>query len=481
MENLASRFRESAAGVVTVSVDSEALAQLDDDRLLWANEQISVHRRHLDLYAAAIAGELALRSRRELGFAGLAQRKGFISPEALVQSLSQLSRAEASKLVRIGSLLSVGAQTGSSADRFPAAPPWQASLLAAVSAASLSTDAADAIRRGLGDVDSAVTGAALALASEVLVIEAESLTVDQLLRTARQRRTELDADSVARREKQQRDDRSVKRWIRSDGMYALSGVLDPESGRVIFAALDDVLSPRRGGPRFVDSTDLGRADPFLADPLLADPLLADPILADPRTDEQATADALVAMVSLAVDADPGTLFGGRRPAVRVLVSERAMRAESGRGYLEGTADAVAWETVSRHICEDGIVGVQFDDEGQCVNVGRERRLFTSRQRTGLAARDGGCRFPGCDRPPSWCEAHHIVNWHRDRGSTNIADGILLCRFHHLLVHNNAWQILRDGAAYWLKPPVSEDPLQILRPMPSRSPALAELLTRRLVV
>ena len=51
----------------------------------------------------------------------------------------------------------------------------------------------------------------------------------------------------------------------------------------------------------------------------------------------------------------------------------------------------------------------------------------------------------------------------------------------MLVHNNGWQILRDGAKYWLKPPVSEDPLQILRPMPSKSPALAELLSSRLVV
>ena len=62
-----------------------------------------------------------------------------------------------------------------------------------------------------------------------------------------------------------------------------------------------------------------------------------------------------------------------------------------------------------------------------------------------------------------------------------SDGISRCRFHHMLVHNNGWQILRDGAKYWLKPPVSEDPLQILRPMPSKSPALAELLSSRLVV
>ena len=468
MENLALHFTESAADVASVHVDHEAIRLLDDDGLFSANEQISVHRRHLDLYAAAVAGELARRSRRELGFSGLAQRKGFTSAEALVQSLSQLSRTEASKLVRVGSLLSevAAAEAESIGECADVALPWQASLVAAISATTLTTDAADAIRCGLGDTHTAITGAMLASATDALLIDAPGLTVDQLFREAREVRNGMDEEGIARREKQQRDDRCVKRWIRSDGMYALSGVLDPENGRVIFAALDDVMSPRRGGPRFVDSTEIERASS---------------ILADPRTDEQVMADALVAMVHIAVDADKGTLFGGRRPAVRVLVSEKAMRAESGRGYVEGTANAVTFETVSRSICENGIVGVEFDDDGQCVNVGRDSRLFTSRQRTGLAARDGGCRFPGCDRPPSWCEAHHIVLWHRDRGETNIADGILLCRFHHMLVHNNGWQILRDGAEYWLKPPVSEDPLQILRPMPSKSPALAELLSSRLVV
>jgi hypothetical protein len=112
-----------------------------------------------------------------------------------------------------------------------------------------------------------------------------------------------------------------------------------------------------------------------------------------------------------------------------------------------------------------------------VNVGRVQRLFTERQRTGMAVRDGGCRFPGCDRPPSWCEAHHIDQWQRDNGKTNVADGVLLCRRHHLLLHNNHWQISRTGGAYWLRPPRSIDPAQELLPMPRRSPLLDELLER----
>ena len=69
-------------------------------------------------------------------------------------------------------------------------------------------------------------------------------------------------------------------------------------------------------------------------------------------------------------------------------------------------------------------------------------------------------WPGCDRPPSWTEAHHIDEWAADHGLTNIADGILLCKRDHLRLHNDGWKITRDGAAtYWLIPPPGVDPDQ----------------------
>src|SRR3546814_1221434 len=64
------------------------------------------------------------------------------------------------------------------------------------------------------------------------------------------------------------------------------------------------------------------------------------------------------------------------------------------------------------------VPILFDSAGQVVNVGRDQRLFTARQRIALSARDGGCIWPGCDRPPSWCEAHHIDEWQRAEEHTS---------------------------------------------------------------
>ena len=101
-------------------------------------------------------------------------------------------------------------------------------------------------------------------------------------------------------------------------------------------------------------------------------------------------------------------------------------------------------------------------------------LFTARQRTGLAARDGGCRWPDCDKPASWCEAHHIDHWKAEHGATDIADGILLCRAHHLLLHNNHWHVTRTGADYWLIPPARLDAEQSPIPIPSKSPLMLEL-------
>lgn len=115
----------------------------------------------------------------------------------------------------------------------------------------------------------------------------------------------------------------------------------------------------------------------------------------------------------------------------------------------------------------------FDSRGQAVDMGREQRLFTRAQRVALAARDGGCRIPGCDRPPSWCEAHHIVEWSRG-GRTDLRDGILLCRHHHLLVHDNGWRIERDHDRYHLIPPAREDPLRRRIAMPTKNPLIRRM-------
>ena len=403
---------ESAAAVALLGRD---FGSLSDDALVEALGTVAVHRQSVDVIAAAIAGEIARRSARELGYDGMALKAGFLSPTALVQSVTGGTRADAAKYVAVGAAL-------------------DSTVGSAVLDGTLSVDAADAIQRGLGMIDATASP---------LIEAASSLDATELYRRARDLREQLDADAMARREREQRDLRYLRYSRRADGMVRGSFLLDAVDGGLVASALDAVLSPRRGGPRFVSA---GQA--------AADAALQ----ADARSTVQVAADALVAIVRLAVDADSGTVFGSRRPAVRVVLT-------TDRAVLEDSGEAVSLATVERFICDAGTIGIRFDSDGQVVNVGRSQRLFTERQRTGLAVRDGGCRFPGCDRPPSWCEAHHLDQWQHG-GRTDLADGVLLCRRHHLLVHNSQWRISRRGADYAITPP-GGDPVA----MPTKSHVL----------
>jgi Domain of unknown function (DUF222)/HNH endonuclease len=82
---------------------------------------------------------------------------------------------------------------------------------------------------------------------------------------------------------------------------------------------------------------------------------------------------------------------------------------------------------------------------QPLDVGRATRVVSPAQRTALAVRDGGCVFPDCSRPLTWCEAHHLVSW-LDGGATDLPNLALLCRAHHRAVHEGGWQLARgpDG-------------------------------------
>jgi hypothetical protein len=338
-------------------------------------------------------------------------------------------------------------------------------LIAAAAAGAVSLAAADVIRRGLGVADDAVTETQLRAEAERLIAQASTVTPELLLRLARQSRAELDHAAVERGEKERASMRYVRRF-RRDGMSGGSWLLpDEDGGLEIDTALRLLLAARTGGPRFTE------VDERLPD--------AEAAIRDARTIEQVLADGFAQIFHIGIAAEPSIVPGAQRAAVRVVVEHSVLEARRGSALLEDTLTAVTFGKLEEYLCEGGTVAVVVDQHGDIVNFGREQRLFTARQRAALAVRDGGCRFPDCEKPPSWCEAHHVDFWARDRGKTDLENGVLLCRYHHMLMHNASWEILRREGAFWARPPAAIDSEQTLVEMPSRNPIVAGIRQRRM--
>ena len=452
---------------------SASLESFDDQRILDTQASLGEARRRLDAASARIAGIVDHRSRRELGSLGLAQRTGYRTPEKLIQHLTGSTARDASTLVTVGVIMR---EASAPTPEFVDPSPWLRSVGLAVAAGSISVAAAEAIRNGLGKPSEHVTVDQLRAAVDDLLLDALVLDADKLHQHARDVRDALDAEGVADRELRIHDQRSLRRVRRPDGSLRIILDMDLESGAFVDDLLDKMISPRRGGPRFVTEEDRLREQA---------------IVDDPRTVPQLLLDGFVGVVRIGVDADTTesrAIVGSRQPSVRVLVNLEALESGEGFGRIESTGvpgsgetaavTAVSIETIERIACSDGTITVGFDADGQVLNLGREQRLFSSAQRIALAARDGGCRWTDCDRPPSWTEAHHSQHWQADSGRTDVADGILLCRHHHMLLHNNHWGITRDGTDYWLTPPTDVDPTRTPRLLPSHSAALRDLLGAR---
>ncbi|PXA70784.1 HNH endonuclease signature motif containing protein [Cryobacterium arcticum] len=401
-----------------------------------------------------------------------------------------------------------GAGGGDGTDTAPAAAPveipalpWHTPIAHAVTDGSLSAAQAHAIRTGLGDIDTVVTADVLAENLATLLEEARTLTIDQLIRRARRMRDRLDEAGISKREQKAWEDRYLRIWTLDTGQVRINGLFPPEQGAYITAVADGLTGPRRGGVHFVDPD---RA------------AWAKAVQDDPRSTDQLTADGFIDLIKAGSTINPNRMLGGRTPAVRILKTQRPNtrptapltgRPETqqptrltvdpspvpplgpplqllrnpddillplpdgtGHGYIEGNPAPVSQETIDRLICDAGTVDITFDPTGQPLDVGREERLFTPAQRIALAARDGGCRWGDCTKPPSQTEAHHIEQWKRDDGRTDIRLGILLCNPHHRLLHNQGWQILEHQGRYWLRPPATVDPGQRLIELHSKSPA-----------
>ncbi|MFE5410132.1 HNH endonuclease signature motif containing protein [Microbacterium sp. NPDC056569] len=422
--------------------------RLDDDALLSVIQSATTLVRAGESVRIAASGVVSARSTRASGHGGLAQKRGHRSAVALIQDLTGSTRADATKQVRIGEALAAASvSTAPDADpgevaiagaAGPKPPPWHAALGAALLAATITSAQHDAIFRGLGtppteaDGEDSAARDAWAMAAEQLIGESHVRTVEELATAARAIRDLLDPEGAQRRFDERFDARSFRTWTDRDGVRRGSFTFDDVGAVGIDTIIGTALRPRRGGPRFVDPDEAARARELQE---------------DPRTNDQLAYDLVMDLIRAGALADAPTVFGTRQAGIRVIATQAALddalRDRPAVALVEDTGATLPGWILGTRTCEAATMTVTLDAAGNPLDLGREARLFTPKQRVALAIRDGGCRIPGCDRPASYCEAHHIDPFAQG-GRTDIDRGILLCPFHHMNLHHHGWRITRRG-------------------------------------
>jgi len=193
---------------------------------------------------------------------------------------------------------------------------------------------------------------------------------------------------------------------RKDGSVVFRGKIDQESG----AKLEALLSP------------------------LAKPTSA----SDTRTTPERQGDAFVEIIDMASASEDLPEEGGERPHLALTMSLEDFLAQRGTADVEGMGPMNA-ASVHRIACDSAIFRAVLGAESQPLDIGRTTRTIPNHIRRALIIRDKGCAFPGCDRRPRQCHAHHCRHW-ADGGPTSVDNLVLLCGRHHRLVHHSHWTV-----------------------------------------
>jgi hypothetical protein len=226
-----------------------------------------------------------------------------------------------------------------------------------------------------------------------------------------------------------RERRFLKLTPLPSGMTRLFGELDPEGGRLVRCALDGIADAgvRSGGT--------GRIE---------------------RSRGQRLADALEDMAARFLASSDRPVVGSERPHLNVTVDVHALRQIRG-------GDVLGSQALRRIACDAMLTRVVLAGPAMPLEIGRRTRIVPAHLMKALRIRDGGCTLRGCDRPPSWAEAHHVAHW-LDQGQTELDNLALICRAHHRAVHEDGFQAeMVDG------PPVVS---ATGRGAPGRSPRTA---------
>jgi hypothetical protein len=245
-------------------------------------------------------------------------------------------------------------------------------------------------------------------------------------------------------------------YFDEDGCLVFSGRVPPEQGALIVKALERSVEERYRDAARGDESD-PNTEVHLSDVPSDDASAAQTSkYTDYRQEPLAArrADALSAIAERYLQNLPAGVSSADRYQVVVHIhpedgSPVATAGEAG-AYLEDGPDVSA-ETSRRLACDCTVIPIRHDASGDPLSVGRKTRSIPPAIRRALKVRDGGCRFPGCTSL-AFVDGHHIQHW-ADGGETSLENLMLLCRYHHRLVHEGGYDCRRstDGEVFFLAP------------------------------
>jgi hypothetical protein len=205
----------------------------------------------------------------------------------------------------------------------------------------------------------------------------------------------------------------------SDGMYAVDGQLDPVNGAAFKTAVD-VLANRKGPE-------------------------------DERTHSQRRVDAVGELAMHAMDQGTLPRRHSVKPHINLTMTLEGLKGELGAPPADlDFSLPISTRTAERIACDCTMSRVLLAGS-MVIDVGRATRVVSAPTMRALRVRDKGCRFPGCDRQVDWTNPHHIIHWARG-GPNNLPNMVLLCYFHHRLVHEGGWQVIKSGREFRFLPP-----------------------------
>ena len=205
----------------------------------------------------------------------------------------------------------------------------------------------------------------------------------------------------------------------SDGMYAVDGVLDPLTGASFKTALEALA--KRKGPE------------------------------DERPHSQRMNDAVGELVDHAMGQGTLPRRHAVKPHINLTTTIEGLKNEVGAPPAELELSLpISTRTLERVSCDCTMSRVLLADS-TVIDVGRATRVVSAPTMRALRVRDKGCRFPGCDRQVDWSSPHHIIHWARG-GPGNLPNLVLLCHYHHRLVHEGGWQVIKSGREFRFMPP-----------------------------